>query len=526
MKWNVVLAFVVFVVAAISPMNPAATWTSPNSEQTTGAPAAYAGPDQLVGARRAAGDAAAQASFLVQGTQKLVDGTEQLKDGSGELVDGIQAARDGADQLSKGMTELQNGTGALADGATRLADSVGGAVDQVVGFDAVRGQVLSAIDSTLRSTKNSRDPDVMDLRDQLEGLRGQVEIAEIPQDMHKQLDELKNGSRELANQLSVPGYAYHDGIYSATNGARDLANGLNEMNNKVGDATGGIDELVDGVSKIDDMANTTQDRIGDVQRAMPAPAPVTNGDGADTDGPTSALAPLAAMLVSALAVVAGVALALAAYAVRGRNRWLTLGVGTAFITAAGLILVGILGTNLSVLALAVSGLALALVTLASAGFTWIVRSSFGRTGGTAVAGIFGLLQMAIVGWVWSTAATGNVGLPWRTISSALPMHWSTAAISSAGNQGSAIAMWSGLVMSAFLALLGAAAVAMTTRAVDGSLGGDYEEFYDDDSDDYPEDDADDYVDDYGYDAENQVKDQRESPSPKGNHSWRSRLGRQ
>ncbi|KAA8726142.1 hypothetical protein F4V54_10990, partial [Corynebacterium tuscaniense] len=253
--------------------------------------------DQLVGARRAAGDAAAQASFLVQGTQKLVDGTEQLKDGSGELVDGIQAARDGADQLSKGMTELQNGTGSLADGATRLADSVGGAVDQVVGFDAVRGQVLSAIDSTLRSTKNSRDPDVMDLRDQLEGLRGQVEIAEIPQDMHKQLDELKSGSRELANQLSVPGYAYHDGIYSATNGARDLANGLNEMNNKVGDATGGIDELVDGVSKIDDMANTTQDRIGDVQRAMPAPAPVTNGDGADTDGPTSALAPLAAMLV-------------------------------------------------------------------------------------------------------------------------------------------------------------------------------------------------------------------------------------
>ncbi|MDK8798315.1 hypothetical protein QP994_10580 [Corynebacterium sp. MSK044] len=477
MKWNVVLAFVVFVVAAISPMNPAATWTSPNSDETTGAPATYAGPDQFVGARRAAGDAAAQASFLVQGTQKLVDGTDQLKDGSGELADGIKAARDGADQLSKGMVDLQNGTGALADGATRLADSVGGAVDQVVGFDAIRGQVLSAIDSTLRTTKNSRDPQVVDLRTQLEDLRRQVETAEIPQDMTTQLNELKDGSRELANQLSVPGYAYHDGIYTATNGARDLANGLNEMNNKVDDATGGIDELVDGASKIDDMATTTQDRISDVQRAMPAPAPVAAGSGTESEGPSSALAPLAAMLVSALAVIAGIALALAAYAARGRNRWLTLGIGTAFITAAGLILVGILGTNLSPFALAVSGLALALVTLASAGFTWIVRSSFGRTGGTAVAGIFGLVQMAIVGWVWSTAATGNVDLVWRTASSALPMHWSTAAISAAGNQGSATAMWTGVALSAFLALLGAAAVAMTTRAVDEDEYEEYEDYY-------------------------------------------------
>ena len=481
MKWNVVLAFVVFVVAAISPMNPATTWTSPHSDQESGAPAAYAGPDQLVGARRAAGDAAAQASFLVQGTQKLVDGTEQLKDGSGELVDGIQAARDGADQLSKGMVELQNGTGALADGATRLADSVDGAVGQVVGFDAVRGQVLSAIDATLRSTKNSRDPQVVDLRSQLESLRSQVETAELPADIEAQLNELKTGSRELANQLSVPGYAYHDGIYSATNGARDLANGLNEMNGRVGEATGGIDELVDGVGKIDDMANTTKDRISDVQRAMPAPAPVAAGSGSEAEGPSSALAPLAAMLVSALAVIAGVALALAAYAARGRNRWLTLGIGTAFITAAGLILVGILGTSLSPLGLAISGLALALVTLASAGFTWIVRASFGRTGGTAVAGIFGLLQMAVVGWVWSTAATGNVDLLWRTASSALPMHWSTAAISAAGNQGSATAMWTGLALSAFLALLGGAAVAMSARTVDDV---EYEEYYADYSDDY------------------------------------------
>ena len=498
MKWNVVLAFVVFVIAAISPMNPAATWTSPGSEQTSGAPAAYAGPDQLVNARRATGDAAAQAGFLTQGTQQLKDGTDQIKDGSGELVDGIQSASDGANQLAEGMVELQNGTGSLAEGATKLADSVDGAVGQVIGFDAVRGQVLSAIDDALRESKNSRDPKINELRTQMEDLRSQVETAELPEDMTAQLNELRDGSRELANQLSVPGYAYHDGIYSATNGARELSDGLNEMNTKVGEATGGMDELVDGVAKIDEMANTTKDRINDIQRAMPAPPVPTQGaTGATADvaeGPSSSLPPVAAMLVSALAVLGGVATALAAYAARGRNRWWVLGLGTAFSAAAGLILVGILGTGLGPVALALSGLALVLVTLAAAGFTWIVRASFGQTGGTAVAGIFGLLQMAVVGWVWSTAATGNVDAIWRTASSALPMHWSTAAISSASNQGSATAMWTGIALSAFLALLGVAAMVMNARTADAAVYEEYDEYdYDDyDDTDYENDDNTDY----------------------------------
>lgn len=461
MKWNVLIAMAVLVVAAFAPMNPAATWAPRNAESTSGAPAVYPGADNLGDARRAAADASAQAGFLTQGTAKLKEGTEQLRDGSGELIDGIASAKAGADQLSQGMIELQAGTGQLADGATRLADNVGGAVDQVIGFDVVRGQVLAAIDDTLDSTRGSNDPQVKDLRVQLEGLRQQVDTAELPADWTAQLTELKDGSRELANQLTTPGYAYHDGIYTATNGAAELAAGLGEMNNRVGEAQDGINQLVDGAAKIDEMSTATKDRINGIQRALPAAAPVagTAGAGAggasQSDAPMSSLPPLAAMLVSALAVLGGVAAALAAYGAV-RSRWSIIGLGTLLAAGAGTILVTILGTGLTPVSIGITGLALALGTLASAGVTWIFRDAFGELGGTALAGIFALAQTGVVGWVWSRAATGDVDGIVRALSSAMPMHWSTSAVSAAGNNGSTVAMWTGIGLSAILALIGLA----------------------------------------------------------------------
>lgn len=502
MKWNAitpVAALLVLVAAAFAPMNPASTWVPRGAENASGAPAAYSGADNLVDARRAAGDASAQAGFLTQGTSKLKDGTEELRDGSTELADGVSAAKDGADELSQGMVEIQAGTGQLADGATRLADNVGGAVDQVVGFDAIRGQVLAAIDDTLEGTRGSNDPEVKDLRSQLEDLRTQVDTAELPEDWTNQLTELKDGSRELANQLSTPGYAYHDGIYSATNGAADLAEGLGDMNDRVGEAKDGVNELAGGAAKVDDMATNTKDRIGDVQRALPAAAPVagaagSGAGGAGADGEpsiSSSLPPLAAMLVSALAVLGGLAAALAAYGVT-RSRWTVLGLGTLLSAGAGTILVTILGTGLTPLAIALTGLALALGALASAGITWILRDAFGELGGTATAGIFALAQTGVVGWVWSRAATGDVDGVIRALSSAMPMHWSTSAISAAGNNGSATAMWTGIGLSALLAVLGVVAMRASRPAAVADLGDADDDYADDgDYEDYEEADFDD-----------------------------------
>ena len=43
----------------------------------------------------------------------------------------------------------------------------------------------------------------------------------------------------------------------------------------------------------------------------------------------------------------------------------------------------------------------------------------------------------------------------------MPMHWSTAAISSAGNNGSLMALWVGIGLSALLAVLGVVAMRMS-----------------------------------------------------------------
>ena len=114
----------------------------------------------------------------------------------------------------------------------------------------------------------------------------------------------------------------------------------------------------------------------------------------------------------------------------------------------------ILGTGLTPVSIGITGLALALGTLASAGVTWIFRDAFGELGGTALAGIFALAQTGVVGWVWSRAATGDVDGIVRALSSAMPMHWSTSAVSAAGNNGSTVAMWTGIGLSAILALIG------------------------------------------------------------------------
>ncbi|PAT14169.1 hypothetical protein CKJ84_10050 [Corynebacterium sp. NML 120412] len=305
MKWRFCCAVLVLIVGVFLPLSPASTWTR-SGDDATGAPAVAPGQDGLVEARKAAGEASAQAGFLTQGTGQLVDGVSQLDTSSQELINAIAAAQTGSQELSNGMVQLQAGTGQLAGGATQVADAIGGVADQVAGFDAVRGQVVATIDRTLESTKDAKDPDVKEARTALEGLRGQAETAQLPPEMLGQLEELRKGSRDVANQLSVPGYAYHDGIYSATNGAAELANGLTTLNDQASGATDGVTQLQEGAAKIDEMANKTSDQIAAVRKAMPAAAGANSGAAgagaraSEAPAPRSTLAPVAAMLIAAL----------------------------------------------------------------------------------------------------------------------------------------------------------------------------------------------------------------------------------
>lgn len=455
MNWRLTrlcCAALVLICGVFLPLAPASTWTR-TGEDATGAPAVTPGPDGLVQARKAAGEAGAQAGFLTQGTGQLVDGVADLDSASQELINAIAAAQAGSQELSNGMVELQAGTGQLANGATQVADAIGSVADQVTGFDAVRGQVVSTIDRTLESTKDSKDPDVKEAREALQGLRGQAEAAQLPPEMLGQLEELRKGSRDVANQLAVPGYAYHDGIYSATNGAAELANGLTTLNEQASGATDGVTQLQEGAAKIDGMANKTSDQIAAIRKALPA---ATNTGTAQQAGEQvqerSTLAPVAAMLIAALLMLGGTATGAAARLSPSR-RWWILGVGGLFVVAVGGALIAVLGTGLTASTYGLLALALVAGVAASAGLADILGSALGPKIGLPTAGVLAVAQVGLVGWLWRTASTAPVGKAWEYAAGATPMHWATASLSAAGNGGATAALWAGIGAGIALALV-------------------------------------------------------------------------
>ena len=447
---RLVCALLALVVGAFLPMSPADTWaTAGRDSEVSGAP--QVGPDNLVDARRAASEAGLQATVLKQGTGQLAAGIGEAQGQAQQLIDALTAAQSGSQELADGMVQLQAGTGQLGAGATQLADSIGEIVGQVVGFEAVRGQVVGAIDRSMEELKDAKDPEAVRARESLKGLREQALTAQLPPDAVAKMNQLRDGSRDLANQLAVPGYAFHDGIYTATRGSAELAAGLRELQAQTGQATGGIDELVAGVEKINQMAGMNADKVAAVRAALPVPAVAPGADGAGPAGPT--LAPVAAMLLAAMAVLGGTALAAAAWFASCR-RWWILGAGSVVVAAAGTILAGILGSGFGAAEYAMAFVGLLSGTLASAGLASLCLLALGTAAGLTVAGVLALVQTGLVGWVWRTATTAQVDSVWVALSQAAPMHWASTAVSAAGNGGDYRGIVSAVLLSAMVAVAG------------------------------------------------------------------------
>lgn len=436
-------------VAAATHLDPASAWSS--GEEPAAAPAAPAAPvpaatPELVDARRAAGEAGAQAGFLTTGTGELVDGVADMKTGAEALPGQFNEAVTGAQQLHQGLVELQAGVGQLGAGAGEVADGVGGAVDQVIGLGALQGQLLEAIDATVADLDGVKDPDVVEARAQLLDLRGQVELIRLDGPVAEQLQALKDGSREIANQLGVPGYAFHDGIYSATRGAQDLSYGLTQAQDGVGEAVDGVAALQEGAQRVDDMATRTQDRITAVQRALPAsPAPV----GEVEEAVEPALSPLFALLIAALVMVGGT------FAGASRRRWVLVAT-TVGLTAAGVLLLWLMAPASTPAMLGWSTVVLALGVVAAAVGTRALTGLLGVAGGAAAAGMLGLVQLGVVGWVWKTLTTSDVPAVWQIAANLSPLGWATSGLTVAGNDGSLGALWLSLGVLAAVGVIGLA----------------------------------------------------------------------
>lgn len=457
---RLVCAGIALVVGAFLPMSPADTWANAaNDAQVSGAP--QVGPDTLSDARKAAGAAGQQANFLKEGTRRLAAGVGEAQEQTQLLIDALSTAQTGSQQLADGMVQLQAGTGQLGAGATQLADSIGDVVGQVAGFEAVRGQVVSAIDRSLIQLQDAKDPDAVQARESLKLLREQAQTAQLPPDAVAKMNELRDGSRELANQLAVPGYGFHDGIYTATSGSAELARGLAELQSQTSQATDGVGELVGGVEKIDSMAKMNADYVAAVRAALPVPTSPTGEQ--EAGYATSALAPVAAMLLAAMTVLAGTALAAAAWFSSRRRWWILLG-GFLFTAAAGTVLAAVLGSGLSAGAYALIFAGLLGGVAASTGLASVLARPLGSGVGLGLAGVVALAQAGLVGWVWRTAATAPVGAAWLQFSQVAPMHWATTAVSTAGNGGDTRGVVSALLLCAVLAAAGLAGPRGRTNA--------------------------------------------------------------
>lgn len=433
-------------------MDPAQAWNG--NEGSSGAPAvdgAGVDPAKLVDARRATGEAQSQAGFLEQGSKQLADGTQKLSDSAGDLDGGIDQLVAGSQELSDGMVKLQAGTGQLGAGATELANGVGAAVDQVTGLGVVQGQILQAIDGTLKDIEADKSPQADNMRNQLRDLRGQVEAFTLGPELSDQLKRAKDGSRDLANQLNQPGYGYHDGIYSATDGAKKLNSSLVEAQTKLDGAMDGVNQLDQGADKVYGMAQQNKKKIDGIQRTLPAVQARPN-EAAGAGEQQRLLSPVVAMLIAALVMVVGACAGWPLPATRKRD-FVLLAIGALAAIALGEVLLLVLATGLSAASAGLAAVVFAVAALASSGLSRVARALAGDIGGAVLAGVAGLAQVGIVGWVWRTAASADVSGIWQTTANLLPLNWATSALTVAGNDGQPTVLYAGLAVLAGLAAI-------------------------------------------------------------------------
>lgn len=321
-------------------------------------------------------------------------------------------------------------------------------------MSAIQLQLIGAVDEITEELADEDSPEAREIREQLIGFRDQVEAFPLDGEAADQLNELRDGARELSNQLNVPGYGFHDGVYAATEGTRELATGITELAAGVDEAVGGVATLDDGAQQIDRMATQNSERIDTVQRALPAVQPIAGVAAAEAEV-QSTLPPMYALLIAAMLSIGGAALAWGARTSTGKRRWFGMTAAVLGLVAVGGMLVALLASGLGMPAALLIGVVLLLTVLSAAAMTAVMLRLFGVLGGGIIAGLGMLLQVGVVGWAWQAAAGTELALLWQTVVHLMPLHYATAGLTTLGNAGSGTVLWLALAVLAVLAAGGA-----------------------------------------------------------------------
>ncbi|RMI30886.1 YhgE/Pip domain-containing protein [Nocardia stercoris] len=194
-----------------------------------------------------------------QGAGQVTDGARQLDSGAGQLASGLDDAASGAAQLNTGAGQLHTGAAQLADGAQQLVggtDQLGdGAVQIRDGIDSVITPALDALTPAQRLAQDLQpfldqwrtggDPALADAATQLTSLLAETR-SDNPDGLVGQLTQLRDGTRELARQLTDPAADYRSGVLQLADGARQLRDGAGQLSTGVGQLDQGLIQLRDG----------------------------------------------------------------------------------------------------------------------------------------------------------------------------------------------------------------------------------------------------------------------------------------
>ncbi|MVU75932.1 hypothetical protein GPX89_01580 [Nocardia sp. ET3-3] len=204
------------------------------------------------------GDAAQGATQLAQGVGQLADGSRQLKTGldsastgAAQLAAGAGDLRTGATQLATGAGELVTGTDQLGSGAVQIRDGVDQIVTPLLALAKPAGDLADTLAPALERLR--ADPATADAAAQLTGLLDQLRSTN-PDSLTGQLNQLHDGTAELARELTDPKADYRAGVLALADGGAQLRDGAGQL-------VTGADELSTGLRQLDEGGRQLQDGV-------------------------------------------------------------------------------------------------------------------------------------------------------------------------------------------------------------------------------------------------------------------------
>lgn len=218
--------------------------------------------------------AAAGSGQLKDGTKQLLDGSGQLDDGIGQVADGVNQLKTGSGQLYAGTSQLSTGTGQLVggtkqlgDGAVQIRDGVGQILTPLLQQLTPVANQAKQITPLLGQLERSPDPTVRDAAKQLAELVAEVD-ATNPDGVVSQLTQLRDGTAELARQLTDPHADYLSGVLQVNDGAKQLNDGARQLDDGLGQLQQGIPALQDGSRQLHDGIKQVDDGTGQLDGGL------------------------------------------------------------------------------------------------------------------------------------------------------------------------------------------------------------------------------------------------------------------